>query len=175
MLAHLKFTRWLRVANKIEIGQLGSALNDALSMLKQGKEKQVDSALRDAFIGTAETIRIKTPADTGRARANWFLTKIKPSKKIVKSNTSSQSYSSKLSGRVLGNRFFLTNNLPYIKTLEYGGYPKDVKKGTKKRKGGGYEIRSSGGYSKQAPNGMVRITLKNFPRRLKKALRVYSK
>lgn len=88
-----------------------------------------------------------------------------------------------------GGITWLTNNLPYIEVLEYGQYPNPPKKGTriagkKRQKLEGtsvfsfnaelrqsralkaslrepatYEIRSAGGFSKQAPEGMVRINL----------------
>ena len=32
---------------------------------------------------------------------------------------------------VLGKKIFFTNNLPYIGILEYGGFPKPVKKGSR--------------------------------------------
>lgn len=50
---------------------------------------------------------------------------------------------------------FISNNLPYITTLEYGGYPNPPKKGTGK---------TINGYSKQAPNGMVGVTLADTKR-----------
>ena len=47
---------------------------------------------------------------------------------------------------------FISNNLPYITTLEYGGYPKHPKGGKGK---------TVDGFSRQAPEGMVGVTLAN--------------
>ena len=50
----------------------------------------------------------------------------------------------------------MTNNLPYIQKLEYGGYPNPAKTGDK----------TVNGYSKQAPAGMVRISLEQIKNEL---------
>jgi hypothetical protein len=47
----------------------------------------------------------------------------------------------------LGDIFFFTNNLPYARVVEFGLYPNPPKKGTGK---------TVGGFSKLAPQGMVR-------------------
>ncbi len=62
-----------------------------------------------------------------------------------------------------GGSAFLTNNQEHINVLEYGGYPVPVKMGTR-LPSGDFEIRSSGGFSKQAPKGMVRINLSKLSR-----------
>lgn len=65
---------------------------------------------------------------------------------------------------------YIENNLPYINTLEYGGYPDPVKKGTYE-KGTGYVIKSRGGFSKQAPHGMVGLTMARYEKLLKEVLK----
>ena len=60
---------------------------------------------------------------------------------------------------VLNKKVFFSNNLPYIKALEYGGYPDPVKLGTYDKKLKEHVKKSSGGFSKQAPGGWVRTTL----------------
>ena len=59
--------------------------------------------------------------------------------------------------RMLGKRSFLVSAAPAMQTLEFGGYPDPVKKGTFNKRTGRFEIRSAGGFSKQAPAGMIRI------------------
>jgi len=80
---------------------------------------------------------------------------------------------------------YLSNPTPYAEVIEHGGYPKTVKRGTRirsaerrqKRRGllnrsaeareafllagetADYEIRSAGGFSKRAPQGMVGVTV----------------
>jgi hypothetical protein len=70
--------------------------------------------------------------------------------------------------RVVNKKMFLTNNLPYIETLEYGGYPNPVKKGSWDVKGKKFTIKSTGGFSKQvAPDGWVRKTLKSMASKIR--------
>tara|TARA_Y100000310_G_scaffold271318_1_gene285747 strand:+ start:217 stop:726 length:510 start_codon:yes stop_codon:yes gene_type:complete len=63
--------------------------------------------------------------------------------------------------RTKSSRLVLFNNSPQARVIEFGGYPSPVKKGTYRR-GRGYERRSSGGFSNQAPRGLVRINSKRF-------------
>jgi len=49
------------------------------------------------------------------------------------------------------------NNSPYISKLEFGGY--------------GDGPKTTGGYSRQAPRGFVRVTLSEFERKLNQAAR----
>jgi hypothetical protein len=74
----------------------------------------------------------KTPVDTGRLRNNWFIGVNKPAETLV-------SYNIKL-----GDRVYLTNNLPYARRIEYDGWSK-VK----------------------APQGMLRITVKEHKAKLR--------
>lgn len=66
-----------------------------------------------------------------------------------------------------GKSVYIFNNHPAITTLEYGGYPTPVKKGTYRR-GRGYERRSERGFSKLAPKGMVRVGLRRIRTRAAK-------
>ena len=62
-----------------------------------------------------------------------------------------------VSNGAAGNVFYLTNNLSYIRVLEYGLYPQ-----------GAYKTeRTKGGYSTQAPHGMVRTAAREFSRKVK--------
>jgi hypothetical protein len=167
------------VVKKVDADKLGAALSDVTSMLSSEKYAQVEKATRAAFIDVSSEIIIKTPVDTGRARANWFITQGSPSSEVTTSSNGSSRISevqSKLSGDVLGKVFYLVNNLPYIGVLEFGGYPKNVKKGSRVKKGkGAFEIRSINGYSKQAPNGFVRLSVSKFERKFKNYLKAFSK
>ena len=103
------------------------------------------------FAGLSAMIK-QTPVDEGRARNNWFLTVGKPSNSTTTavshggSGSISEVFSMPID--VLNNKIFFTNNLPYITTLEFGGYPQP---GTD---------RTIGGMSSQvAPDGWVRKTL----------------
>ena len=94
----------------------------------------------------------KTPVDTGRARGNWNIT-VGHDDTLPKENTVPQFKSVEEVPKVEGDEtIFISNNLPYITKLEYGGYPNPPKKGSGK---------TVNGYSKQAPEGMVGVTLAN--------------
>ena len=105
-----------------------------------------------------ESVIEKTPVDTGVARANWIATldsahsgtSSAKDKSGMVAIAKANSVAKKASGKV----FYLTNNLPYIRKLEFGGYnagPKGV-----------------GGFSAQAPAGMVRITMAKLKLSLKR-------
>jgi hypothetical protein len=107
-----------------------------------------------------EGVVLKTPVDTGACRQNWLVT--------LNSETNAFDPSKKKGGQILtegGNtievakgddKIFIQNNAPYVGMLEYGGYPNPPKKGGKSKKG---DPKTVGGYSRQAPNGMVGTTL----------------
>jgi hypothetical protein len=105
--------------------------------------------------------------DGGRLRNNWFLTTGKPSasssrKAEGEAATGSHNSVSKMPEFVMDKTIYFTNNLPYANVVEYGGYPKNPKKGTNTSLTKGkptYQFLSINGYSAQRPNGMVRINL----------------
>ena len=116
-----------------------------------------------------------SPVDTGRFKGNWFPTYIKPSVRVneTKDKTAKGSISStKLSSvedktskwRVGETKLYLTNNLPYATVIEYGGYSagSSSKSGTKV---------TQSGYSKQAPSGVVRATVRRISYSLLKELK----
>lgn len=79
---------------------------------------------------------LKTPVDTGRARSNWQLSINIPKTDVKKTtnNTAVADGNNTLRTIKLGEDIYITNNLPYIGRLERG-------------------------HSKQAPRGMVALTL----------------
>ena len=114
--------------------------------------------IKSMYILGLKVIIKATPVDEGRVRNNWFLTVGSPTELSGRSavkggNGSHRSVSEVMPNWVLDRKIFFTNNMPYIETLEYGGYP-NPSKGKK----------TSGGYSNQlkpfkSPKGWVRATL----------------
>ena len=93
-----------------------------------------------------------TPVDTGRARANWQTEINAP--KTNELNTTDKTGAgaraevvAKTNASRWGDSLHLTNNLPYIFKLEYGGYPNPPRTTSGK---------TVNGFSKQAPQGMFR-------------------
>ena len=119
--------------------------------------------VRGVYLAGLKNIVQGTPADSGRARNNWFLSVGAPSNKITTSSSvgggGSLSQASKTPKDVLNNTIFFTNNLPYIGVLEYGGFPSPVENGSYIKRSKSFEILSINGFSKQAPNGWVRKTV----------------
>ena len=109
------------------------------------------------FDGGSEIIK-ETPVDTGRTRNSWFVTQGQPfsmasGRSEDKSGSGSLSSLNTMPSNVLNNKIYITNNMPNIIPLEFGGYP-NPSSGTK----------TSGGYSKQlipfnTPKGWVRSNL----------------
>jgi hypothetical protein len=137
--------------------------------VKKAKGK-VDQKVRAITLALFSGIIKATPVDPGgdiaghvggRARGNWQTSVGSPAAGVIE--TVDPTGATAIAG-VLANMggagkvTWLTNNLPYISVLEFGGYPDPVKRGTR-LKDGGYEIRSVGGYSRQAPAGMIRINM----------------
>lgn len=95
-----------------------------------------------------------SPVDTGRFRSNWFATISTPSTRtqnlIRTVNQVNREIERTVNQAENARIFWLTNNLPYAETLEFGGYgdgPKIIR-----------------GFSRQAPHGVVRITARTFSR-----------
>ena len=119
---------------------------------------KADKVVRKVCLDLMTGIVMKTPVDTGRARANWQASIDTPASGAVTFNADagsgakapgeSASSASAISGglsavtQATGRVFWLVNNLPYIYRLEYGAW------------------------SKQAPHGMVRTTIAEIQRKL---------
>ena len=109
-----------------------------------------EKTMRGTAISVFEDIVLSTPVDEGRARASWVASGAKPSTVVVTFKDYDGSATvSKMKDKVLyikdWSKITLTNNLPYIVNLEFGLY--------------GDGDKTTGGYSKQAPQGMVRINM----------------
>lgn len=122
-----------------------------------------------------------SPADTGRFRANWqYGYGVQPEGELNETDTSQggQATSNRIAGQVTKGAgvHYLVNNLPYAEVIEYGYYPDPVELGTYVKDGQskygitgpGYVQRSEGGFSKQAPHGVVRIAMEEVSDNLRR-------
>ena len=92
--------------------------------------------------------------DGGRFRYNWQAAGVSPETGILEGRDKQGNATvERMKGIIFGlkdwSEFTLANNLPYANVLEYGGYPGDGPNTT-------------GGYSKQAPQGCVRVNVARF-------------
>lgn len=130
-------------------GSFTGKIDDFSIQFMKGSEATVRSTAGLLFGAIIKS----TPVDTGRARANWFATGKQASTKTTNSVDKSGSNAESSAANVVNSlkdwsTFKLTNNLPYIGVLEFGGY--------------GDGPLTSGGFSKQAPRGFLRINVLRF-------------
>ena len=106
-----------------------------------------------------------TPVDTGRTRSAWNVSVGEPDTSWPQGQfTPRRVGSSGGSLRSLGayQTVWITNSVPWIKVLEYGGYPQNPVRGSWDSRKKEWVIKTVGGYSRQAPRGMVRITVEGI-------------
>jgi len=120
----------------------------------------------------------------GTLRNNWQIGRSVTERVLNTPNPNKgRSYSDKkILGKLRGTKqggiytgqksMYLFNNSPYVNVVEYGGYPKLVKRGTYLKKSKRYEIRSSKGFSKQSPHGMFRLGVNRFGRFFKNRYKI---
>lgn len=138
---------------------------------------RVDAVVRKIALDALREIVLATPVDTGRARGNWIVTLDAPAKHstLLRDPGGGRAIAEgtdvimgKAGGRDV--TIYIINNLVYIRVLEFGLYPNPPKRGTyvpsgKTRygvTGPGWARRSVGGFSRQAPRGMVRVTVQRI-------------
>lgn len=125
------------------------------------KEKVVEVKNRFAFNLYSSIVK-KTPVDTGRARGNWNPSVGSPDLTVDENATQPKAKDVSAFPQSKGDEpIYISNDLPYIRKLEFGEYPNPPKKD------GGKTVN---GYSRQAPHGMVGITVANAGAYLRKAL-----
>jgi hypothetical protein len=133
-------------------------------------DADIKTVVRKISFEAFSRIILRTPVDTGRARANWGIGLLAPNTTLLvesedKSGTATlQKTAAGVESWACTGSIFLTNNLPYIGVLEYGGYPNPPKVGTRIKGKKFGSIKSVNGYSLQAPQGMVRITVTEMER-----------
>jgi hypothetical protein len=102
----------------------------------------VDQVIRQTIVLAAQGLVQRTPVDTGRARANWILgvgnIDLTTSNRTDKGGGSTVSRVAAEVASARSRVFYITNALPYIQRLEDG-------------------------WSRQAPAGMVSVTLAALP------------
>lgn len=129
--------------------------------------KRTDAAIaadvRSTALDLFTRVILKTPVDTGAARNSWGVSVGSVSPPAPSQGGGIGAMTAAVSVAPVGGIIWLSNGLPYIRVLEYGLYPDPPKRGSwvKGRRGqkGHWEIKSVAGYSKQAPQGMVRLSI----------------
>lgn len=118
------------------------------NFIKKAK-RNPELVVRQVTIKLFSQVILASPVDTGRFRMNWQTTDDAPAGGILDTDDTSGSRAISratqfVQGSVKWDQFHLTNNLPYAERLEYG-------------------------WSQQAPQGMVRVTVSRFQRLIDEA------
>ena len=147
--------------------EMEKALVDILHKFDASSKESADKVAQHACYNLFGAIIEETPvgdfdpAEMGKLKGAWVVSQGSPSSSTPNKrmpNRERQSIKSQISSKIIsGNvRMFMTNSRSYAGVVEYGGYKKNPKLGTYNKVKKRFEIRSRGGFSKQAPEGMVR-------------------
>ncbi|OOF55765.1 HK97 gp10 family phage protein [Rodentibacter genomosp. 2] len=106
-------------------------------------EQKADVVMRKTALELTNKVQKKTPVDSGQLRASW-------TSAINALPTAYDGNSDAVMTVKFGDTWFLGTNKPYAPQLEYGLYPNPPKSKSGK---------TMNGFSKQAPQGMIRISV----------------
>ena len=129
------------------------SFEDQLRAFQVKTNRKLTQVGRKVALELFKRVIYKTPVDKGRARANWQVTIGTTASGTVEiddrnGGATMSKATAASAGFKAGDTIYLTNNLPYIMKLEEGGYPDGPK--------------TVGGFSRQAPAGMVGLTVQEF-------------
>lgn len=114
--------------------------SDDIKRVKEALIRRSRKLVQGLTLETHRRLVLRTPVDTGRARGNWMLSVDEPDSSTRPDNfdrngAAAAAEAAGFAKQVdFGDNVFIVNNLPYIEPLENG-------------------------HSKQAPNGMVAVTV----------------
>lgn len=133
---------------------MGSFSLDVRAFVEKTKQNN-ETVMRQVSLKLFSAIIKASPVDTGRFRMNWQAASGNAPVLGVKAGVDKTGAKaiSQMANIVRQDpywyEFTLTNNLPYAPVIEYGGYPGDGPN-------------TIGGFSKQAPQGVVRVNVLRF-------------
>ncbi len=112
-----------------------------LAKIKPHIAGRTDTFVRAVALAIGTALIQRSPVDTGLFRGNWNTGIGAPDSSTNETDTTGASSIARLNARLaawsMGKTIYITNHLPYARRLEYG-------------------------WSQQAPQGMVRITVTEF-------------
>lgn len=122
-----------------------SAWSVPVRRMQKMSERQISMTVRASTLQTLRRVLELSPVDTGRFRGNWMLglggapEGSNPARVDKEGDRTLAELTAQVAAYKIGDTISVRNNLPYAVRLEYG-------------------------HSKlQAPNGMVRIAVREFP------------
>ena len=114
-----------------------------------------EEVIRSVALKLFSAVIVGSPVDEGTFRNNWFVSGATPSININELDDGGSNSdiinrtASDIKKLIKWDSITFTNNLPYARVIEFGGF-----------RGAGPNI--AGGYSKQAPSGVVRVNATRF-------------
>lgn len=125
-----------------------------VSRFVEKTKRNNETVMRSVAFKLFSAIIKASPVDTGRFRMNWQAAGATPRGGLVagEDKTGASAIASAetfITNTQAWEEFTLANNLPYANVIEFGGYP-------------GSGPNTVGGFSKQAPQGVVRINVVRF-------------
>ena len=131
-----------------------ASFDDQMRAFAKKANMSVEKTVKGTAIKLFSAVIKSSPVDTGRFRANWTAAGVQPStvttdmtdKSGAAATGAMVNYINSAKGQTV---FTMANNLPYAHVIEYGGYPGDGPN-------------TVGGFSKQAPQGVVRVNVARF-------------
>ena len=138
-----------------------ASFDDQVKAFAKKANMSVEKTVKGTSIKLFSAVIKSSPVDSGRFRANWLCAGVTPVPSVVDmTDKTGASATSEMVGYINSAKgqmvFTLANNLPYAHMLEYGGYNPSLV--------GPQQSTSNtvNGYSRQAPNGMVRVNVAMF-------------
>lgn len=150
------------------------------SQMRRNKRKALkafnNAAHKTIIDVTTQSIRA-TPVDEGITRSQWRIGRDAPDTTVTQEAETIDQTIARVSGDIVKIKqgdLYVTNSGPAAKFLEDGLYPNPPQKGSwlkdgqvkHNKEGPGYFKFSENGFSKQAPNGIVRPSLAKFDQAL---------
>lgn len=122
--------------------------NFALDLRKFAKKagNNAESVVKKVALDLTYSVVEMSPVDTGRFKNNWNLAIASINRNTNSTDDSNVRANSSILSYKLGETIYISNSLPYAQRLEDG-------------------------YSKQAPQGMVKVTLVQYQSFVKKAVK----
>lgn len=122
----------------------------SLDRLAAKSKQDIEKVGRTATFQLFNAVQLRSPVDTGRFRGNWQFGKdtipAGALSRLDTTGTLAQQEALRALSSPLGGVTYFVNNLPYARRLENG-------------------------YSQQAPIGMVRISVREFSKYVREAIR----
>lgn len=135
-------------------------------LIEKAKGKARDVCMEGA-LSMGNGMVMMSPVDQGRLRNNWYPGLGAPDGTVNSGEDSSGQASVEriragLDNFQVGQTIFITNSLPYARVIELGLYGKPP--------GAANGPKTVGGFSKQAPQGMVRLTVAEYSQRIRRVV-----